>query len=339
MTTRSPGIRRERAGRAFATSRPDGAVRDAASWRASARSPSRRRGPTCGSARTPTATSRPPAATRAAASSTATTPRWREVRDETKFERMIDVRATRCPSIRRRVDARPAPGRAAAREGARRGRAAARDAPHPRRQRGVRARTNQLVRPDDAARPPRRRSTAATRPLPVPRQERQGARGRASTTAGWRASSALPGAARPGAVPVRRRRRQPSARRLGRRERVPARDHRRRFTAKDFRTWAGTVLRAARARRARAGASTTPTAKQAHVVAAVEGGRRAARQHAAVCRKCYIHPAVIEAFESGAFLERLATLAKEPSGRRPRCRRAHDARLSAPRPAARRLIR
>ena len=55
---------------------------------------------------------------------------------------------------------------------------------------------------------------------------------------------AVPGPAGPGPVPVPRRGRRGAARHLGRRQRLPARDHRREITAKDFRTWAGTVLAA-----------------------------------------------------------------------------------------------
>ena len=44
-------------------------------------------------------------------------PRWREVRDETKYDRMIAF-GRALPRIRRRVDARPGAAGAAAREGA-----------------------------------------------------------------------------------------------------------------------------------------------------------------------------------------------------------------------------
>ena len=66
-------------------------------------------------------------------------------------------------------------------------------------------------------------------PVPLPRQERQAARGRRSATGGWPGSCGrcqdLPG---PGPLPVRRRRRRGARRSLRRRERLPARGHRRR---------------------------------------------------------------------------------------------------------------
>ena len=113
-------------------------------------------------------------------------PRWREVRDEAKYGRLLGVRAGAAahPPTHRR---RPAQARPAAREGAGRGRPAPREDADPRRQRGVRAR-QRLGRPDDDARParedPRRR-----RALRVPRQERRRARRSICTTRGWRASS------------------------------------------------------------------------------------------------------------------------------------------------------
>jgi DNA topoisomerase-1 len=69
------------------------------------------------------------------------------------------------------------------------------------------------------------------------------------------------------------------------------------FTAKDFRTWAGTVLAA----RALAEFETfdSEAAAKKNVVAAIE--RVAARlgNTTAVCRKCYVHPAVIDAYLDG----------------------------------------
>jgi DNA topoisomerase-1 len=69
------------------------------------------------------------------------------------------------------------------------------------------------------------------------------------------------------------------------------------FTAKDFRTWSGTVL-AASALCADI-ASPTATARKRFVAEAV--GQVAARlgNTKAVCRKCYIHPSVVEAFLDG----------------------------------------
>jgi DNA topoisomerase-1 len=69
------------------------------------------------------------------------------------------------------------------------------------------------------------------------------------------------------------------------------------FTSKDFRTWAGTVL-AARAL-ARLGAFDSQAQAKRNVVTAVEAVAGLLGNTAAVCRKCYIHPAVIESYLEG----------------------------------------
>jgi DNA topoisomerase-1 len=69
------------------------------------------------------------------------------------------------------------------------------------------------------------------------------------------------------------------------------------FTAKDFRTWAGTVA-AARVL-AELPAPTSPTDGKRLVVEAVKRVAGDLGNTAAVCRKCYIHPAVIDAFLAG----------------------------------------
>ena len=76
------------------------------------------------------------------------------------------------------------------------------------------------------------------------------------------------------------------------------------FTAKDFRTWAGTVL-AALALRDLAAATGTKTAKRPHaptqrdVKRAIELVAARLGNTPSVCRKCYVHPDVIEAFLDG----------------------------------------
>jgi DNA topoisomerase-1 len=69
------------------------------------------------------------------------------------------------------------------------------------------------------------------------------------------------------------------------------------FTAKDFRTWAGTVL--AVAELAAAEAPETKKATKAAVSQAVKEVARQLGNTPAVCRKCYVHPAVFEAFDTG----------------------------------------
>ena len=75
------------------------------------------------------------------------------------------------------------------------------------------------------------------------------------------------------------------------------------FTAKDVRTWAGTVLAAA-AFRELATAASPPAADVALVraidaVAAVLGNTRA------VCRRCYVHPEVLAAYQDGTLARAL----------------------------------
>lgn len=66
------------------------------------------------------------------------------------------------------------------------------------------------------------------------------------------------------------------------------------FTAKDFRTWAGTLL-AARCLAAAESFETAAAAKAA-CVSAVAAVAHHLGNTAAICRKCYIHPAILEAF-------------------------------------------
>jgi len=69
------------------------------------------------------------------------------------------------------------------------------------------------------------------------------------------------------------------------------------FTAKDFRTWAGTLL-AARCLAAAESFESAAAAKSA-CVSAVACVAEQLGNTPAICRKCYIHPALLAAFESG----------------------------------------
>ena len=77
------------------------------------------------------------------------------------------------------------------------------------------------------------------------------------------------------------------------------------FSAKDFRTWAGTIFAA----RALAGSPSceTPSEAKRQVNLCVKAVAGLLGNTAAVCRKAYIHPSVIEAYETGA-------LSLKPSG-------------------------
>ena len=83
------------------------------------------------------------------------------------------------------------------------------------------------------------------------------------------------------------------------------------FTAKDFRTWAGTLLAAQALAGAKAETSKTRTKK--NVLAAIKVVAEQLRNTPAICRKSYIHPIVLEAYSDGylAQLSRLH-LAKSP---------------------------
>ncbi len=66
------------------------------------------------------------------------------------------------------------------------------------------------------------------------------------------------------------------------------------FTAKDFRTWGGTVL--ALFALLRMGAADTVTESKKNVVEAVKQVAQALGNRPATCRKFYIHPAVLDAY-------------------------------------------
>jgi DNA topoisomerase-1 len=69
------------------------------------------------------------------------------------------------------------------------------------------------------------------------------------------------------------------------------------YTAKDFRTWAGTVL-AALALREAAGFSSETEARR-NIVRAIESVAERLGNTPAVCRKCYVHPGVLDAYLGG----------------------------------------
>jgi DNA topoisomerase-1 len=75
------------------------------------------------------------------------------------------------------------------------------------------------------------------------------------------------------------------------------------FTAKDFRTWAGTVL-AALALQEFQQVDSQAQAKK-NIVAAIEQVAMKLGNTRAVCRKCYIHPAVIDSYLDGSLLKHL----------------------------------
>ena len=72
------------------------------------------------------------------------------------------------------------------------------------------------------------------------------------------------------------------------------------FTAKDFRTWAGSVLACAMLREFEPSASVTQAKK--NVVQAIAAVAHRLGNTPSVCRKCYVHPAVLEAYLGGISL-------------------------------------
>lgn len=75
------------------------------------------------------------------------------------------------------------------------------------------------------------------------------------------------------------------------------------FTAKDFRTWAGTVL-AAKALQEFAKFDSEAQAKK-NVVAAIEKVAKELGNTRAICRKSYVHPSILQAYMDGSLIEQL----------------------------------
>jgi len=81
------------------------------------------------------------------------------------------------------------------------------------------------------------------------------------------------------------------------------------FTAKDFRTWAGTLL-SALALNVQGGFKTNKEGK-ANVKRAISAVAQLLGNTPAICRKCYVHPAIIEAYLSGTQIAGLGQAIKD----------------------------
>ena len=81
------------------------------------------------------------------------------------------------------------------------------------------------------------------------------------------------------------------------------------FTAKDFRTWAGTVL-AAIALREFERVTTKAQAKK-NIVSSIEAVAKMLGNTPAVCRKCYVHPAIVDSYLEGGTIEVLERRTKK----------------------------
>ena len=75
------------------------------------------------------------------------------------------------------------------------------------------------------------------------------------------------------------------------------------FTAKDFRTWAGTVL-TAMALNAQEKFATKKEAKS-NLKNAIAAAAELLRNTPTICRKCYVHPAIVESYLNGDLIEGL----------------------------------
>ncbi len=77
------------------------------------------------------------------------------------------------------------------------------------------------------------------------------------------------------------------------------------FSAKDFRTWAGTVL-TAMALNAQEKFATSKEAKS-NVKSAIAAAAKLLGNTPTICRKCYVHPAIVQSYMDGGLIEGLKT--------------------------------
>lgn len=75
------------------------------------------------------------------------------------------------------------------------------------------------------------------------------------------------------------------------------------FTAKDFRTWSGTVLASLALQEFEKFDSQTQAKK--NIVKAIENVARQLGNTPSICRKCYVHPAILESYLDGTMLQTL----------------------------------
>jgi len=73
------------------------------------------------------------------------------------------------------------------------------------------------------------------------------------------------------------------------------------FTAKDFRTWAGTVLAARELCKIEGFASQTQAKR--NIANAIRNVAKKLGNTHAVCRKCYVHPVVVDSYLDGSLVE------------------------------------
>jgi DNA topoisomerase-1 len=96
------------------------------------------------------------------------------------------------------------------------------------------------------------------------------------------------------------------------------------YTAKDFRTWSGTVLAALALTEYEKFDSEAQARK--NILRAIESVAERLGNTPSICRKCYVHPAVIDAYLDGTILEALRVRARDEL--------AHDLHALSPEEAA-----
>ncbi|ELS04258.1 topoisomerase IB [Xenococcus sp. PCC 7305] len=82
------------------------------------------------------------------------------------------------------------------------------------------------------------------------------------------------------------------------------------FTAKDFRTWAGTLLAATELQKL--GDFDSEQQAQSNIATAVKKAAKRLGNRPATCRKYYIHPVIIEAYQNGLLLNLFSQKTKIP---------------------------
>lgn len=86
-------------------------------------------------------------------------------------------------------------------------------------------------------------------------------------------------------------------------------------SAKDFRTWSGTVLAAMALGELEA--FTSATAAKKNVKAAVEKVAARLGNTPTICRKCYVHPQVVDTYFDGTLAEHMRRKGRSPAGLQP----------------------
>jgi DNA topoisomerase-1 len=97
------------------------------------------------------------------------------------------------------------------------------------------------------------------------------------------------------------------------------------FTAKDFRTWAGTVL--ALQELSSLEEYRSPTQAKKNVVAAIRSVSKRLGNTLTICRKCYVHPGLIDAYLDGSLATQLEGLLKDQASHPPARLNQHEAKM------------